>query len=410
MRALLTLLVLFFMIQSPVAQNVQGKTDDLGRLVLNTYVSDDMGNMPKEAKSFLINKLNQITSANGLGGSDVYQRFILTPNIAVLAKEFTSTAPAMIIFRLELSLFIGDGIDGVLFANGSLELKGVGENETKAYISALKNIKPQDPSIQELVTVGKNKIIGYYNDRCDFILNDAESLANEKQFEAALLLLHEVPEVCKDCHFKAYQKAKVIYKQYIDNKCQEDLTRARASWAAFDEAGALNYLSEIFPDSKCYGDALALVNEIKDHECHVALGQAKGAWANLDAERTAEYLAQVPSDSKCSKEAEILSNTVRSKLSADVRKKWDLAYEKYNRDQIIKEEAQYHQFNQDYRNQDLKEQQFDHQAKMDNRKMDFTENQGFNLEKERIRAAGEVGVAYGKNQPRSLTYNIKGWF
>ena len=90
--------------------------------------------------------------------------------------------------------------------------------------------------------------------------------------------------------------------------------------------------------------------------------------------------------------------------------KTNCPYEKYNRNQLMQEEKQYHQFTLDYRNLDLKEQRFDHQAKMENREMDYKENQGYDLEKERIRASRDVGVAYGKNQPRNVTYNIKGWF
>ncbi|MFZ4561141.1 MAG: hypothetical protein ACOYOD_13180 [Saprospiraceae bacterium] len=41
--------------------------------------------------------------------------------------------------------------------------------------------------------------------------------------------------------------------------------------------------------------------------------------------------------------------------------------------------------------------------------MTYQEKQGFQLEKSRIQAIREIGVAYGKNQPRRVTYNVKGW-
>ena len=63
------------------AQNKKGKSDELGRIVLNGYVSDQAESIPSIAKKMLKNKMNQIATKNGMGGSSLNPRFIIMPNI-----------------------------------------------------------------------------------------------------------------------------------------------------------------------------------------------------------------------------------------------------------------------------------------------------------------------------------------
>ena len=177
------------------AQNKKGKSDDFGRIILNSYVAPQAEGIPPSAKRMLTNKLSQIASKNGMGGSDLNPRFIITPNITILTKDLTSTAPPMTALTMEITFYIGDGIEGTLFANTSIEVKGVGTNETKAYISGLKRINPSNPTIKNLVEEGKTKIIEYYNSKCDFIIKEASAKSNRKNFDEAIASLLAVPEV-----------------------------------------------------------------------------------------------------------------------------------------------------------------------------------------------------------------------
>ena len=63
------LLIITNFFNANAQQNVQ--LDDFGRIVLNTYLSEN-ANLPSEAKKALETKLNQITTNNGMGvSSDV---------------------------------------------------------------------------------------------------------------------------------------------------------------------------------------------------------------------------------------------------------------------------------------------------------------------------------------------------
>lgn len=263
------IVIIFFLVASIslFSQNKQGKLEDIGRLSLAVFVPNQIEGLTDAAHANLENKLNQIVSSNGLGGSILNQRFVMSANVAVVTKDITSSAPPMQAYTLEVTLYIGDGYDGTVFSNTTLNLKGVGETETKAYMAALKNIKSTDARYKDFIEKGKNKIIEYYNTKCDFIIKEAETLAGQNEFDAAISHLLSVPDVCKDCYFKAMDAAKPIYKQKIDRECKLLLQEAQAVWTASQsyeaaaQAGSL--LASIDPDASCFKEAQALFKKIE---------------------------------------------------------------------------------------------------------------------------------------------------
>jgi hypothetical protein len=248
------------------AQNNQGKSDDAGRIALTSVVSDQIEGLTPPAQSNLLNKLNQIASRNGIGGSTLNNRFIITANVVVLTKDITPTAPPMQAFTLEVTLYIGDGLEGTLFSSTSVTLKGVGETETKAYFAALKNLKVADPKFQSFIEQGKNKIIEYFNSQCDFILKEADMLVSRNEFDAAIAKLVSIPEVCKECFDKAMDKIGPIYQQQIDRECKVFLAEAKNLWNSnqdmYGAEQASYFLGRIEPNSVCFNEALEFSNII----------------------------------------------------------------------------------------------------------------------------------------------------
>ncbi len=249
------------------AQNKKGKLDDLGRVSIGAYVSPQVEGLPSSAKRMLLNKMNQITSKNGVGGSRFSTQFILSPNVTVLTKDLTATAPPMTALTLEFTLYIGDGREGTVFANTSIEAKGVGTNETKAYISAIKRLNPGNPEIKAFVEEGKEKIIEYYNSKCDFIIKDAQTLASQNKYDEAIYKLTSVPDVCKECYDKCMDAIAPMYQEKIDRECEMKYTQAQGIWNAAqnmdaaEEAGAL--LASIEPEAACFSKVSGLMKKIE---------------------------------------------------------------------------------------------------------------------------------------------------
>lgn len=262
MKKIIAILCLFL----AVGVKAQTANSEASQIEITSYVPDQVEGLTDIARNNLENKLSQIITASGIGISSGNSRFIITANVVVLTKDITPTAPPMQAYTLGLNLYIGDGMEGIKFSSCSITLKGVGENETKAYMSALKNLKVEDPKYQDFIAKAKVKIMDYYNRKCDFIIKDAKALASQEQFDAALFKLSTIPDACKSCYDKSLPVAKVIYKQFIDNDCKIKLAAAKNIWnTSQDESGAYaagEYLTEISPNSGCYSEAKSFTDKI----------------------------------------------------------------------------------------------------------------------------------------------------
>ena len=214
------------------AQNNLSKMDDNARIKLAAYVPPQIEEMPTVSRSVLQNKLSQIVTQNGLGGSALHERFIITANVSVNSKDITDGAPSMTVYKLDITFYIGDGYEGTKFASTSIKAKGVGETEIKAYNAAINSIRTSDPAFQQFIEQGKTRIIEYYNSKCDFILKEAQTLATQSKYEEALYKLTSVPEVCKDCYDKCAAAVGPIYKKQIDKDCNSKLSQAKNIWAS----------------------------------------------------------------------------------------------------------------------------------------------------------------------------------
>jgi hypothetical protein len=249
-------------------QNILGSSDDIARIALNAYVPEQAEKISGISSSLLANKLNQIATQNGMGGNGLSNRFIITANINVLTKDITPTAPPMFALTLEVTFYVGDGIEGTKFASSSVTVQGVGTNETKAYIDALKNIKPSDPTLQTFLANAKKNIIEYYNSNCDMIIKEAQSYDSQNNSDAAIFTLSQVPKVCKDCYTKALSYVAVVYKKQQERDCKIKLNQAEATWAAkptvIGAEEVATILSKIDPETDCYKKSQILVKKIID--------------------------------------------------------------------------------------------------------------------------------------------------
>ncbi|MDI3525977.1 MAG: hypothetical protein PWR03_160 [Tenuifilum sp.] len=264
-KLLLTIAIIGFGL-SLYAQNSQGKTDDMGRIALAALVPDQAENIPQGAKQMLVNKMSRIATQNGLGATAANPRFCIVPLVTVIGKEITPTAPPMQAVNLEVTFYIVDAASQNIFSQTSINVKGVGRTEDKAFIQALKNINVRSGQFKGFVEKGKEKIIEYYNSQCDVVLKGAQALAGQQKYEEALFVLLSVPDVCRECFDKSMDLSIDIYKQYANQKCTEYLAGAKAAWANMNTDKAAEYLSKITPDMECYDDAAQLVEEIKEKQ------------------------------------------------------------------------------------------------------------------------------------------------
>lgn len=348
-----------------MAQNSAGKSDDAARIAIKAFVPKNLGDITPKAQDALKNRLEQIVTKNGIGGSSFDNRFILTAKIVEMSKDFVAGTPPIYNFELEVTLLIGDAIEGTLFSTHVINVKGAGNTETSAYLSSIKKIKDKDNEYQVFIENAKTKIIEYYNTKCDFILKEAETLVGQNEYDAAISKLVSIPEVCKECFDKAMDLTTVVFNQKLEYECQQNITLAKVEIAKDNWNDAAEFLKMITPNLSCYPEASEIIKKVGDHQCAVFLSKAKAAWSNRNASEAAGYLGNVTSDSKCASEADKLSKEIAANVDEKEKQQWDLK---------------------------MKQQQ------------DKTD-----IRKAEIESARAIGVAYAKNQPTTV-YKISSWW
>jgi len=252
------------------AQNNATNTSENGRIGLAIHLLQQVDKISEATSNMLVNKMNQIVTQHGFARDTYFDRFIFTANIVPLTKDYLSTAPPMTAYTLEITFYIGDGSMGTLFSSKSITVKGVGTNETKAYIEAIKTINPSNPVFESLLEEGKSKIVNYYNLKCDAILKQAHMMAQTNRLEEAICLLSGIPDVCMDCYEKCMKAVEPIYQQYIDRDCQMKLAEATHIWNANQTVAAANaagkLLSTIEPRAACFNNVKDLADRISKRD------------------------------------------------------------------------------------------------------------------------------------------------
>ena len=141
-----------------------------------------------------------------------------------------------------------------------MSVKGVGNNETKAFLNGINNIKSKSPEYQRFLEEGKRKIIEYYNANCDLIITQAQGLESLHQYDAAPHPLFG-PYSLQGLLPEVHQSLAPIFKKKIDMECEMRLTDATNVWNAgqdYDHAIAVaRILSGIDPSAACYSRAAA---------------------------------------------------------------------------------------------------------------------------------------------------------
>lgn len=279
MKNLLSLLFILFSCAVICGQNTEPE------IILVPYVQNDA--QTPQADKALLNKLTRIITKYGVSGgtTDEFSPFILTAHATEINKETTSTAPPMTAVELLVTIYLGNGVDGQLYASTGIEVKGVGNTVDKAYASAFNKINVNDPGIGALIKEGESKIKSYYMDSGAKLIASAEGMVAAGNYPDAYSTLLQIPPVCPQ--YGEAQKLLAQYTQRENDSFNGDIiSKARAEWTASpDEAGADKALAILAglsnPSEKKRAEADKLMKEIAMRLQRVA-----------DAERRAEENAQ----------------------------------------------------------------------------------------------------------------------
>lgn len=152
-------------------------------------------NISDDASMMLYNRLNQAVSLNGMGSTDNSNKFLMIPSVVVMSVEPTASAPVKYMAEVEISVFIVDNSRKLLMSQETFVKRGVGDNEDKAVKEAVKALNARDSKLKKMITVGKNRIIEYYNTECETVVKTINTYLECGMVEEALNELHAIPQI-----------------------------------------------------------------------------------------------------------------------------------------------------------------------------------------------------------------------
>ncbi len=248
--------------------------------------------IPDEAARQLETKLQSALTANGYADKGYMERFVLTAKVDITQKDVTPTTPVRISEKMDITLMVGDVVENKLFASVTMQASGIGTNENKTFISAFRNIKGENPKIQQMLNDAKTKIMDYYTKHCPEIIQRAQGLVAKQSYDEAIAMLVSVPNVCNDCFTQCQQQAGQVYQQKIDAEATVLLEKARNVWATNSNTTGANEVADIISQ----------------------INPQSGNYASVVS----------------------LRNTVSAKLQADARRSWDFKMKQYEDNQQFK--------------------------------------------------------------------------
>lgn len=258
MKKILILLFVFNTFFTVYAQS----SSDVGKIALSIVMPDNVEGMDVSQLSKLQTKITQIVATSGLAASGYNNNFVIYPKFAIYESSVVESGMQDItIITCELTLFIKQVDNNVVFSTISKPLKGNGKSKNIAITNALSKININDLDYKSFIETGKGKIVQYYESKCQDIITKSESLVKKQDYEQALGLLMSVPEEVS-CYNKVQEKSIEAYKAYQNQKCAVQLQEAKTQLASNNYSTALDVLSEIDPSTPCFKESQVLVNNV----------------------------------------------------------------------------------------------------------------------------------------------------
>ena len=238
-------------------------TEDIGKITIGILMPDQSEGMNEIQLGKFKTKMEQLCSKNGVISSWSTNSFYLRPIVDIYQSDVVEGGMQNIyVIKAELTIFITQA-DGTTVNSISKSLKGSGNSKEKAINDMIANIPVGDSSFQTFLTEGKKKIINYYESRCADILLKANNLFQQEKYEMSLALLMSVPEEVS-CYKDITNKAAEIYSAYQDKMCAQLTSAANAAIAVQDYYKAAEYLTQINPNSSCYGFAVNTFKKVEE--------------------------------------------------------------------------------------------------------------------------------------------------
>lgn len=255
----------------------------LGKIALAVVMPEDDAVLDGSQQQRLEGRLAQMVTRGGLSASGYGTNFALYPVVTVAETGVVEGGMQnMTVTTLEITLFIKQVDNNLVFATLIKRLKGSGSTLPQSIGSALGQLQPAAPEYEAFVATGKQKILAYYKTECGRIIQQAEAGARMNKYEQALATLLSIPEETGSCYTTAQEKAVALYKAYANQQCAEIVLQAKTRLALNKYEEGMTLLASVDPTSRCYAEAKAMATKT---EAEVDAGRRAAFNASLSLEK-----------------------------------------------------------------------------------------------------------------------------
>lgn len=256
-KILILLYILNFAILS-----AQNNTNDLNSISLSVILPDNTEYLSRKSISKIESKIQHIVTKNGISGSGYTNEFLIYPKLEIFDESVIEGMRKLVVIEVEFNLFIQQYSTKKIFSSYSKSIQGSGYNKEKAIANAISKIPTTNNKIKEFIFEAKEKILTYYNDNCNQILDDSNFLMKTQKFDQAIALLSSVPREAKSCYATVQDKSIEAFNAYQKQTCETNLLKAKTEISKNNYSNALRFLSFIDVSSPCLKKAETLINEV----------------------------------------------------------------------------------------------------------------------------------------------------
>lgn len=195
-----------------------------GKVAFSPVFDTSFSGWSQEITDLMQNKLTQIALRNGVGGFS--EQYVLTAKIALEDKQTTATAPPQFIVKLSVQLLALDMDAQIIVGERTLSLTGVDKSENRAYLDAIKKIKPTDPILVSFIREASESVVAAYNRNLDTNLADARQCYDNGRYDDALAILAAIPE-----NVDRYDQVRDLSSVVVKAKIQKESAQRAAAAA-----------------------------------------------------------------------------------------------------------------------------------------------------------------------------------
>lgn len=250
-------------ILSVCASSLNAQNCEINLAVLPMIQGEDV---PEATEDYLLTRLSQMLTAEGITTDPLQSQFFISAKFNHITEDVTPGPPVQTALHTYLTLYMGDTASETIYATSTLELRGVGTSDQRAFINALRGLNAKNQKVASFIKQGKSKILDYFNKNYRSIIAKANRAAAQNDYQQALWHLVSIPECCNGYN-EALSLEHKYFQAYIDQVGIKLYSAALAKWSASpDNVGAeeaFAYLLQIDPESSAYGKAVKLAAEMK---------------------------------------------------------------------------------------------------------------------------------------------------